>query len=121
MIAPIFTTCAASADVRALLGDTTVRLYPFGKNPETPTYPYAVWQNITGGPENYLGTRPDADNYTLQVDIYANTDSEVIAVARALRDAIEPRAYITRWGEQEQDSETKRYRYSFDVDWIVLR
>ncbi len=121
MIAPIFTVCAASADVRVVLGDSPVRLYPFGQNPDAPVYPYAVWQNITGGPENYLSGRPDADGFTIQVDIYADTADEVIAVARALRDAIEPRAYITRWGEQDQDSETKRYRYSFDVDWIVLR
>jgi hypothetical protein len=45
----------------------------------------------------------------------------VIAVARALRDAIEGKAYITRWGEQSRDPETMRYRYSFDVDWITTR
>ncbi|EIV5802779.1 hypothetical protein L9F69_005435 [Klebsiella pneumoniae] len=41
--------------------------------------------------------------------------------ARALRDAIEGKAYITRWGEQSRDPETMRYRYSFDVDWITTR
>ncbi|MCU5775230.1 tail completion protein gp17 [Winslowiella arboricola] len=121
MIAPIFKVCAASADVIALLGYSPLRFYPFGQNADVPTYPYAVWQNITGVPENYLAGRPDADSYTLQVDMYANSVEQVIEVARALRDAIEPHAYITRWGNQEQDSETKRYRYSFDVDWIVSR
>ncbi|MBC5035811.1 hypothetical protein [Klebsiella variicola] len=41
--------------------------------------------------------------------------------ARVLRDAIEGKAYITRWGEQSRDPETMRYRYSFDVDWITTR
>ena len=84
-------------------------------------YPYVVWQNVNGAPENYLGQRPDADTWSLQVDAWADTPDEVIAVAAALRDAIEPHAHITRWGGQERSPETKRYRYSFDVNWIVKR
>ncbi|MCK7279262.1 tail completion protein gp17 [Enterobacter hormaechei] len=121
MIAPIFSVCAASPPVVALLGGDTLRLYPFGQQDDAVVYPYAVWQNVTGLTENYLAHRPDADSFSLQVDAYADTVDEVIAVASALRDAIEPHAYITRLGEQEKDPETKRYRYSFDVDWIVTR
>lgn len=121
MIAPIFAVCAASPAVNALLGGQTLRLYPFGTQNDNIIYPYAVWQNVSGSPENYLAQRPDADTFSLQVDAYADTPDEVIAVAAALRDALEPHAYITRWGGQEQDTETKRYRYSFDVDWIVSR
>lgn len=121
MIAPIFAVCAASQAVNSLIGGDTLRLYPFGLQDDNVIYPYAVWQNITGSPENYLAQRPDADFFTLQVDAYADTVDEVIAVATALRDAIEPHAHITRWGGQERDPETKRYRYSFDVDWIVNR
>ncbi|MDU4943836.1 MAG: DUF3168 domain-containing protein [Mixta calida] len=121
MIAPIFSVCAASPAVNQLIGGDTLRLYPFGQQDDAVIYPYAVWQNVSGSPENYLAQRPDTDSFTLQVDAYADTPDEVIAVAAALRDAIEPHAYITRWGSQEIDSETKRYRYSFDVDWIVRR
>ncbi|WP_250602053.1 tail completion protein gp17 [Serratia marcescens] len=121
MIAPIFKVCAASQAVTALIGESPVRLYPFGLQDDNVVYPYVVWQNISGYPENYLKKRPDADSYTLQVDVYADTVSSAASVAAALRDAIEPHAYITRWGGQSRDPETKRYRYSFDVDWIVLR
>lgn len=121
MIAPIFSVCSESPDLNNLIGGDTLRLYPFGMQDDNVIYPYAVWQNISGSPENYLAQRPDADYFTLQVDAYADTADEVIAVAAALRDAIEPYAYITRWGNQEIDSETMRYRYSFDVDWIVPR
>ncbi|AVJ17216.1 hypothetical protein CLM71_08765 [Serratia sp. MYb239] len=121
MMAPIFAICSGSDEVRALLGSEPVRLYPFGLHDDTVIYPYAVWQNISGDPENYLNQRPDADRYSLQVDIYADTAAGCVAVARALRDAIEPHAYITRWGGQTRDATTKRYRYSFDVDWIVRR
>ncbi len=91
MIAPIFAVCAASQAVRDLLGSTPVRLYPFGMQDDNIVYPYAVWQNVAGFPENYLNQRPDADHYSLQVDVYGDTDTDVIAVARALRDAIEAR------------------------------
>lgn len=121
MIAPIFKVCAASQAVTALIGESPVRLYPFGLQDDNVVYPYVVWQNISGSPENYLDKRPDADSYTLQVDVYADTVVSATSVATALRDAIEPHAYITRLGGQSRDPETKRYRYSFDVDWIVLR
>ena len=121
MIAPMFTVCAASPDVNRLIGGDTLRLYPFGMQDDNVIYPYAVWQNISGSPENYLSRRPDADTFTLQVDVWADTPDEAISVAAALRDAIEPHAYITRWGSQDIDSETRRYRYSFDVDWVVMR
>lgn len=89
---------ALQAVVKDVLGTNPVRLYPFGMQDDNIVYPYAVWQNIGGSPENYLNQRPDADHYSLQVDVYGDTDTDVIAVARALRDAIEGKAYITRWG-----------------------
>lgn len=98
MIAPIFSVCASSPEVTDLLGSNPVRIYPFGIQDDNVVYPYVVWQNITGSPENYIAQRPDADFFTLQVDAYADTVDEVIAVATALRDAIEPHAHITRWG-----------------------
>lgn len=121
MIPPIFAVCSASPAVRSLLGDAPLRLYPFGLQDDVKVYPYAVWQNVGGKPENYLGQRPDADHYSLQVDVYGETPIQSMNAARALCDAIEGDAYVTRWGDQTRDSETKRYRYSFDVDWIVSR
>lgn len=121
MMVPIFEVCASDAGVTALLGASPVRLYPFGLQDDNRVYPYAVWQNVSGSPENYLGNRPDADSHTIQIDVYADTPEDAINVARALRDAIEDKAYVTRWGNQEMDPVTKRYRYSFDADWIVLR
>jgi hypothetical protein len=120
MIAPIFAVCAASQAVRDLLGSNPVRLYPFGMQDDNIVYLRSLAKH-RWLPENYLNQRPDADHYSLQVDVYGDTDTDVIAVARALRDAIEGKAYITRWGEQSRDPETMRYRYSFDVDWITTR
>ena len=119
--APIFAVCAADAGVRALLGVIPHRLYPFGEAPEGVTKPYAVWQLITGSPENYLAGRPDLDGYTLQVDVYADTATSARAVTDAISRAIELQAYIVRWGGESTDTATKLYRSSFDIDWLVPR
>jgi hypothetical protein len=121
VIAPVFTICASSAAVRECLGDSPVRLYPFGMTDDILVYPYAVWQNISGAPGMYLDRVPDYDAYSVQIDVYGDTDSDVISAAVALRDAIEPRGYVTRWGNQGRNPDTLKYRYSFDVDFIVNR
>ena len=119
--APIFRVSAADPGTQTLLGVNPHRLYPFGAAPEEVTKPYAVWQPVTGSPENYLAGRPDMDGYTLQVDVYAETGSGARAVAEAISHAIELQAYVTRWGGETKDTETKLYRSSFDIDWLVPR
>lgn len=121
MYPPIFEVCAASTEVTALLGTDDTRIYPFGYVEDPDGLPYAVWQTVTGLPENYLSDRPDIDSWTLQIDIYAGSATSARNVAKALRDAIEPNAYVTRWGGESRDPETKRHRYSFDVEWHVHR
>lgn len=119
--APIFAVCSADADVRALLGVTPHRLYPFGEAPEGVAKPYAVWQLVTGSPENYLAGRPDLDGYTLQVDVYAVTATSARAVTDAIAHAIELKANIVSWGGEKKDTTTNLYRSSFGVDWLVPR
>lgn len=122
MTPPIELVCAADPGVTALLGSgVDLRMYPFGEAPEGVLKPYAVWQLVNGSPENYLAGRPDVDGFTLQVDVYGTTSKSVRQVRDAIRDAIELRAYITRWGGESRDSATKSFRASFDVDWIVRR
>lgn len=121
MFPPIFSVCAASSAVRALLGEKPLRLYEFGEADQKTPLPYAVWQTITGGPENYLGQRPDMDLFTIQVDVYGTDKTVVRNAAKALRDAIEPVAHITSYGGEGRDPDTKNYRYLFTVDWWVKR
>ncbi|WP_459061855.1 tail completion protein gp17 [Stenotrophomonas sp. PSU-St15] len=121
MIPPIFPLCIASTAVRLAFGDAPTRVYPFGLIEKPPALPYAVWQTVGGSPENYLAQRPDVDALTTQVDVYAKDEASLVEGATALRDAFEPRGYITRWGSQVLDPETKLLRLSFDVDWLVPR
>jgi len=119
--APIFAVCAADTAVTAVLGIQPTRLYPFGEAPEGVVKPYAVWQLLTGSPDNYLSGRPDIDGYTLQVDVYGATASDARAVSQAITHAVELKANVTRWGGETKDSATKLYRLSFDIDWLVPR
>lgn len=119
---PIFAVCSADPAVTALIGaGIDCRLYSFGEADEGTPKPYVVWSLISGSPENYLSGRPDADGFTLQVDAYATTGDVVSKLTKALRDAIEPHAYIVRWGGTDRDPETHHPHRSFDVDWIVRR
>lgn len=121
MTPPIFPLCLASPKVLLAFGVEPTRVYPFGLIEQAPGFPYAVWQTVSGIPENYLAQRPDVDSLTTQVDVYAKDEESLIQGATALRDAFEPHGYITRWGGQTRDAETKLLRLSFDVDWLVPR
>jgi hypothetical protein len=121
MTAPIFSVAAADPVVKSLLGTNPVRIFPFGEAPEGTSKPYAVWQVVTGSPENYLAGRPDMDGFTLQVDVYGATGASVLKASEAIRNAIELQSYVTRWAEMPRDGETNNYRVSFDVDWFVPR
>lgn len=126
---PIFATVDVPA-VRALLktGTGELRFYLFGRAPQNPTYPYAVWRQAYGSPENFIDKTPDTDSYGVQVDCYAvpgdlanQGAAGARAVAMALRDAIEPKAYITSWRGESRDPETNNFVFSFDSEWLTPR
>lgn len=125
MFAPIFEIVSQDTTVKALLGtgglNDPLRLYPFGLAPQTPIYPYATWQNVSGYPENFISGRPTEDHYTVQVDVYGKSAASVRAVSLALNNALELQAHIVRFGDEDRDNDTKNYHYSFDVDLIDSR
>jgi hypothetical protein len=121
MYPPIFEIVAADSDVQTNLGASPTRFYPFGEAPPNVIKPYAVWQFVTGIPENYISEVPDTDTMSIQIDAFAESASQVRDVAQALRDAIEPHAHVVSWRGESRDPDTRNFRISFDVDWIVSR
>lgn len=124
MLPPIYNICRTNSEVTALLGTDPLRVYSFGLAPQGVHRPYVVWQTINGSPENYLGSVPDTDSYSVQIDIYSDRaagDTGVTNIARALRDAFEPHGYITAWGNTSREPATLFYRYTFTVDLIQER
>lgn len=117
---PIYELAAAASPVVALLG-SPIRFYPFGIADENTPRPYAVWQLISGQPENFLAGRPDLDGFSVQVDVYGKTPQTTRPVRDALRDAFEPAAYVTSWNGESRDPDTKDFRISFTADFQTPR
>jgi len=121
MDTPFFTVCKADPTVQALLGGTSPRIYPFGSAPQSVVKPYVVYQWIGGAPFNTLNCRPDADQASLQVDVYGLTTQSTTAVAKAIRYAIELDSYITSYRGTDREPDTLLYRTGFDLNWLVNR
>lgn len=122
--APLYTRAMATPAVVALLSDGkgSIRLWPFGQAPEKPQLPYVTWQNVSGVPANNVSDRPDADYFSIQVNVWAATSAQMWAVTTALRDIMEvDGCTIVRWGNTEIDAQTKAFGYDFDADWITYR
>jgi hypothetical protein len=119
--APIFALVAAAPAATALLGTSPVRFFLFGEAPQTVTKPYAVWQTVYGSPENKLDGAPDNDRWGVQVDVYADSASGARAVAEAIRDAVEPEAYVVSWNGEFREPDTRLYRYSFTTEFLTPR
>ena len=119
---PIWETLAPLTAVQAALGNP-VRFYAFSRAPAAPklVYPYAVWNLISGVPENALGDAPNIDRFTVQIDIYGTTSDQVRQAAAAVRDGVEPNAHIIGWRGEEKDPLTGNFRVSFDADWFTPR
>lgn len=127
MLPPIFPIVNVPA-VQALLktGTGPLRFYAFGQAPDDVQKPYAVWRQVFGAPENYLGQRPDIDSFTTQIDVYAaDIPGQRAPMARAIADAIsyaiEGAAYVTAWIGDSRDPDTKNYVVTFQADWLVPR
>lgn len=121
MDVPFYTVCKADAAVLALLGSPEPRIYPFGQAPQTVAKPYVVYQWVGGAPFNMLNCRPDADSSDLQIDIYGLTSQSSTDVAKAIRYAVELDCNITSYRGTTREDDTKLYRTSFDVTWLVNR
>jgi hypothetical protein len=118
---PVFTICNASTAVKALLGADPVRLYPGGIAPQGVAAPYAVWQTITGQPDNSFENSAETDDYSVQIDIYAATSADSVAVARAMRTAFEgsPDSIVVGSQPMPRETVTDLFRYMLSVDFIV--
>lgn len=118
---PIFELAAESEAVTDLLGSNPLRFYLFGEADQKTPRPYAVWQTVSGSPENLLNETPKGDSWGVQIDAYALTATAARDVGEALRDAFEPAGYVVAWNGEYREPDTKLYRYSFTVEFMTSR
>lgn len=125
MFANIFQAVSSDATCKALLGSNPVRFWPFGKAPQPGEQfyaePYATYQNIYGSPDNMLSGGACSDDVTIQIDVYATSAAQLKNITVALRNALQYRCNIIRWGTEDIEEETKLHHYDFDVEWITPR
>lgn len=117
----VFAIIKADAICRQLLGSNPCRIYAFGEAPQGVKKPYAVWQMVTSTPANYLDQLPDMDGQTIQVDVYADTQDTAQVTALAIRDAVEPFAYLTNSADRGRDSTTRNFGYMLEFGSFTPR
>lgn len=120
MLPLIFPLLAGSAAVTALIGSNPVRAYRHGMAPQGVAAPYVTWSVAGGAPENAF-EGACADQFRVQVDCWFDSDTDVEALASAVRDAIEPAAHLVAYLADERDATTGRYRISYAFDWWSKR
>lgn len=114
MLPQVFPLLRDAPAVTALIGTNPVRAYRHGKAPQNTVAPYVTWFVVTGTPENTLDDLPKIDRFEVQVDCWSDNTgtggTQVETLAQAVRDALEPSAYMTAVVANTQDQETQRYR-----------
>lgn len=122
MLPPVFSYLVAAAPLTALIGTTPTRAYRHGDAPQLVTAPYVTWFANGCAPGNLLdGNPPPVDGWAITVDSWSDGDSEVEAVAQAVRDALEPHGYLTGFNANSRDPATRRYRISMQFEFWISR
>ncbi len=125
MIPDIYDLLFNTPGMTALLGTGTppdlFRVFPFDEAPQDTTKPYVTYTVYNGVPENHLNEVPKIDDLGTQVDVWAEKGRDCINLAKAVRDAIEPKNHMTSIGNMFKDPETKLYRIRMDFDFFTPR
>lgn len=118
---PLFTILNASAPVKALLGTSPLRVFPWGEAPPAVTKPYAVYAVFNGLPENTMDQTPLLDNLGTQINVYGVSVASCQSAAEAIRDALEPEAHMVNFSNPVPDTETKLFLARMDFDFFTER
>ncbi|MEF2147791.1 DUF3168 domain-containing protein [Aquilutibacter rugosus] len=119
MIPPIHQILSADAAVTALV--PPLRIRGQGYAGDQPAAPYITWQLVGGLPHNYVGERPGADAYRVQIDVYSKSASQCREIAAKVRDAMEPHGACTSLNGDDFEADTQLYRYSADWSLHIVR
>lgn len=117
---PLFDIISNDAVTSGILGDyPETRFFPFGEAPSGVSLPYAVYQTIVVSPSSPLNCRGDVELHSVQIDCYAKTGREATALCDAIQGALELHAEIEAIRDMSRDAETRNYRFSIDVNFLM--
>lgn len=117
----LFQILNSSSAVKAILGSSPLRVFPYGEAKQNTAKPYAVYTVYNGTPENYLTNAPDIDNHGTQIDIFAETGAVCEQAFRAIRDAVEPYAHMTNFSAPQRDFDTQLVTCRLEFDFWEQR
>ena len=118
MIPPVYQTLTAVPAIVALVAD---RIFGSGIATQGETRPYIVWQIISASPDNNLSDTPEQDAQRVQVDVYSISEQVCRQLETLVRNALEAQMHIVFGPWSDYESETKLYRWSQDVSWLLDR
>lgn len=118
MLPPIYDILSADTAVAALVAD---RIYPHGEAPADVEKPYVTWFLVTGVPQNELDASPATDLCAVQLDCWHLASAGIVALARAVRAAVEPHAHVTAVLLNGKEPETGIYRIAIQADYWLSR
>jgi len=124
MLPPVFQTLKASAEVKAIVGTSSPRIFRHGEADPSKVrdangawLPYLTWLLISGVPENNLEDPSPVARQSVQIDGFHPTDAGIEALADAVRDALEPLVHITTVRNPPREQESRLFRFSLDADF----
>lgn len=124
MYPPVFALLSADSAVAAYVG---TRIYPHGRAPERVTASYITWDVGGGSPENTLAELPFVDSYSVRVRVWADRPdgaADIFSIGEAVRDCLEPEAYMESVPITGRDEETLRHyvlmQFRFWVDRFTV-
>lgn len=117
LVPPVFEYVKDVAAVKLLFGVNPMRVYAFGRAPQAPRLPYAVYVSFNSNPENYLGNLPDIDSKGTQIEIFAKDDISLNDCFIALRNALEPRGHMTNFQVLDKEPGTDYFSARMEFDF----
>lgn len=119
-ILPVVPILKTAPDVIALLGNNPLKVWE-DIAPDHTRPPYAVWQVVSGTPENHLDCPAHNDHVAFQIVVYDTDQRRAQQIRAAIRAALEDQCYVTSIHPGGYERDTKLYRRGFDANWWLGR
>ncbi|MFW8567070.1 DUF3168 domain-containing protein [Orrella sp. 11846] len=121
MFAPIYSTLDTPT-IKSIISD---RIYAFDSAPQNVKTPYITWFVVGTDPHNQISGAPCGDTDTIQIDCWTGpqdgSESDCVALAKAVRDALDVAGQANRVIINTRDTDTKLFRIGLQVEFLHNR
>lgn len=118
MIPPVYPVLSTFGAVTSIV---STRIYPHGTAPQGVAAPYVTYSVVVGTPVNVMSETPGIDSWVVQINCWSDTTAQLVALATAVRDAMEQLHALRSVVDEGRDPDTGRLRYAMQFDMLVKR